>query len=146
MTFAKGLQLLTCLVVVTSPASAQETKPHAIDAALAACEKKQGASTRGEAECLSTAFESWEKDIATNYEALKKLVSANELAPLEAGQKSWSDYRDQEFDFINQLFKNKRGTMYVPIRINYRIEVLKARALELETYLHRIRRLQGSEN
>jgi len=146
VTFAKELQLLTCLVIVASPVWAQETKPHTIDSDLAACEKKQGASTRGEAECLSTAFESWEKDIATTYDALKKLVAANELAPLEAGQKNWSDYRDHEFDFINQLFKNKRGTMYVPIRINYRIEVLKARALELETYLHRIKRFQGSEN
>ena len=125
---------------------AQNPKAAAIDKALAVCEKKQGAYTRGEAECLSTALEAWEKDVADTYNEIRKLLSNDVFKSLEAGQRSWSEYRDQEFAFIGELFKNKRGTMFVPIRINYRIAIVKARALELETYAHRINRSQRSED
>ena len=71
------------------------------------------------------------------------LVTPNELKPLEAGQNSWEAYRDHEFGFLAAMLNQKRGTMYIPIRIEYRIEVLKARALELERYLYRLKRLKG---
>jgi uncharacterized protein YecT (DUF1311 family) len=98
------------------------------------------------AECLTAALESWERDVVDTYGALSKHVSDDELKSFAAGQKNWSEYRDREFDFINELFKNQRGTMYVPRRLSYRIEVVKARALELEKYLHEARRLKGLEN
>ena len=142
----KAVPIICALMAFSTMVCAQETSVHAIDKALALCEKKQGAFTRGEAECLTVSLESWEKDVADTYDALQKLVSDDELKSLAAGQKGWSDYRDREFDFINELFRNKRGTIYVPRRISYRIEVVKARALELEKYLHAVRRFKGLEN
>jgi len=66
---------------------AQESKQHRIDKALDQCEdKKHG--TMGEAECLSQAFESWEKDIADTYAAVKKLATPAELEHLNRGQQS----------------------------------------------------------
>lgn len=97
----------------------------------------------GQAECLSDAFESWEKDINDTYTALRRLATPTELESLEAGQHSWEEYRDHEFGFLAKMLNQKRGTMYIPIRIEYRIEILKARALELERYLGRLKRLKG---
>ena len=142
----KALPILCALIVFSTMVCAQDIRVHAIDKALAVCEKKQGAFTRGEAECLTVALESWERDVTDTYDALKKQVSDTELKSLAAGHKNWSEYRDREFEFINELFLNKRGTMYVPRRISYRIELVKARAVELETYLRAVRRLKGLEN
>ena len=41
------------------------------------------------------------------------------------------------------MLNQKRGTMYIPIRLEYRVAVLKARALELERYMARLKGLIG---
>lgn len=100
----------------------------------------------GQAECLSQAFDSWKRDIADTYAALRRLVTPAELESLEGGQHSWEAYRDQEFDFLNAMLLHKRGSLYIPIRIcKYRIEILKARALELERYMERLKRSDETE-
>ena len=140
----KTLLFFLMFTACSACAVAQESEQHPIDKALDQCEdKKQG--TMGEAECLSDAFTSWEKDIADTYGALKRLVTRAELQTLQAGQKSWEAYRNHEFAFIAAMLNQKRGTMYIPIRLEYRIAVLKARALELERYMGRLKRLNGTE-
>ena len=128
-----------CVFLLTASVFAQESKEHSIDKTLSRCEQKQGAYTRGEAECLSQAFDSWEKDITETYDALKAFLPPARLKSLEVGQTKWAEYRDEEFDLIGGIFP-QRGTLYVPLRIRYRIEVVKARALELERYLQRVKR------
>lgn len=99
----------------------------------------------GRAECLSRAFESWDKDIAETYATLRRSATPAELKPVEAGQLSWAAYKDHEFAFLDAMLMRKRGTLYVPMRIEYRIEILKARALELERYVERVKALKGDQ-
>lgn len=131
-------RLMSVVLAFAFSVSAQE-KPHPIDAALAACKKKRGASTRGEAECLTSALQAWQRDIDRSYAGLKKLLKGDELKASDADQRDWLNYQDQQFDAINQQLRNKRGTMWVAVRIQRRIDIVKPKALELESHLQTIR-------
>ena len=48
-------------------------------------------------------------------------------------------YRDAEFKLIDEMYKTKDGTMYIPMRAADRLEIIKTRALRLQAY----RDLQG---
>lgn len=47
----------------------------------------------------------------------------------------WIKYRDLEFKSIDSVYDTMEGTMYIPMRIATRLEVIKKRALELKDRL-----------
>jgi uncharacterized protein YecT (DUF1311 family) len=55
---------------------------------------------------------------------------------LKAAQLEWIKQRDLEFKFIDSVYDALQGTMYIPMRIAARMEVVKHRALELHEYLN----------
>jgi uncharacterized protein YecT (DUF1311 family) len=54
---------------------------------------------------------------------------------LRSEQKDWQKQRDAEFTNIADKYNKMRGTMYIPVRIKLRMEVLRKRALQLEKQL-----------
>lgn len=55
--------------------------------------------------------------------------------PLRSAQLEWIKYRDLDFKLIDSIYDGMQGTMYIPMRVEARLEVIKKRALELKGYL-----------
>lgn len=58
-------------------------------------------------------------------------------------QLEWIKYRDLDFKLIDTIYDTMQGTMYIPMRIDARMEVIKKRALQLKGYLELIQ--EGGE-
>jgi uncharacterized protein YecT (DUF1311 family) len=127
------LKLFLLLILVPSFAYAQDPKPHAIDKALDACIDKDP-STAGMVRCLDIAYQAWDRELNRNYLAAMKKLSPSAKQSLKAAQLQWIKYRDAEFKLIDDVYSTLEGTMYIPMRVGQRIEVIKQRALELATY------------
>jgi uncharacterized protein YecT (DUF1311 family) len=130
-------RLFVALLFVLSLANvsgAQEQAPHPIDKALEACIDKNG-STAGMVECTDKAYAAWDKELNKNYGELMRGLKPKQKELLRLAQLEWIKYRDLEFKLIDSIYDTLEGTMYIPMRIDARMEVIKKRALELKGYL-----------
>ena len=120
------LTLLLCLSPKRLLAQS-ETKIHPVDKKYEAC-RALDYSNLGERACLRQALEDWDK-------ALNKAYKSITFSPtLKASQLAWLAYRDKEFKHIENLF-NAEGSMYPNLILVYKIEIVKARVLQLERYV-----------
>lgn len=105
-----------------------------IDVDLKKCLGKDD-STANQRNCTISAQQSWDKELNKHYLALsKKLATSGKKELLEA-QRNWIAFRDSEFKLINQYyFEVKKGTLFQVMAENKRLEIIKARALQLEAY------------
>jgi uncharacterized protein YecT (DUF1311 family) len=115
-------------------AAAQEESKHPIDKALDACIDKNG-STAGMVECTDRAYKAWDKELNKNYVALMRALKPAQKEVLRTAQLEWIKNRDADFKLIDSIYDSLQGTMYIPMRIDARLEVVKKRALELQNYL-----------
>jgi uncharacterized protein YecT (DUF1311 family) len=112
----------------------QDQPPHPIDKALEACIDKNG-STAGMVQCTDTAYAAWDKELNKNYGELMRSLKPPQKEALRLAQLEWIRYRDLDFKLIDSLYDTMQGTMYIPMRIDARMEVVKKRALELKGFL-----------
>ncbi len=119
-------------------AYAEKTPEHPIDKAEEACIDKDG-STAGMTDCAEKAYVSWDRELNRNYNALSKKLSPRDREVLKAAQKKWLEYRDQEFKLIDTIYSQLQGTMYIPLRVEERIAIVKQRALKLGNHLELLR-------
>ncbi|HVF92167.1 MAG TPA: lysozyme inhibitor LprI family protein [Blastocatellia bacterium] len=115
-------------------AYAQEPGQHPIDRSLEACMEKDP-STAGMVECIGKAYESWDKELNRAYNELSRKLKPQARPALKAAQVEWIRYRDSEFKLIDTVYSGLEGTMYIPMRADNRMKIVKARALELNDYL-----------
>jgi uncharacterized protein YecT (DUF1311 family) len=115
-------------------AIAQEPTQHPIDKALEACIDKNG-STAGMVVCTDKAYAAWDKELNKSYGELMRTLKPSQKETLRLAQLEWIKYRDLDFKLIDSVYDTKQGTMYIPMRIDARMEVVKKRALELKGYL-----------
>jgi len=135
--FAVLILILTGLLYPLASASGsvyQEPAQHPIDQALDACIEKNG-STAGMVECTDKAYAAWDKELNKNYGELMRALKPAQKEVLRAAQLEWIKYRDMDFKFIDSVYDTMQGTMYIPMRIDARMEVVKKRALELKGFL-----------
>lgn len=134
---------LALLAVLLFPmmAAAQEEPAHAIDKALDACIDKNG-STAGMVECTDKAYVAWDKELNKQYGDLMRTLTPKQKEALRLTELEWIKYRDLEFKFIDSIYDTLDGTMYIPMRIAARMEVIKKRALELQ---HRLELIKDGE-
>ena len=125
------LTLIAVLLVATAT-SAQETT-HPIDKALEACIDKNG-STAGMVECTDKAYAAWDKELNKNYGELMRSLKPKQKEALRLAQLEWIKYRDLEFKLVDSIYDTLDGTMYIPMRSDSRMEVIRKRALELKGY------------
>ena len=109
-----------------------DTVEHPIDRQLERCLSAAHA-TMPRAECYTTAYKAWENDIAVSEKKLLK--KEKQKGAVAAAQKIWEKERDSRFKEIAGKYNTMRGTLYIPLRIKLRMEVLRARALDLERQL-----------
>ena len=135
--------VLTCLsypLATTSRVAQEQTHP--IDKALEACIDKNG-STAGMVECTDKAYVAWDKELNKNYGELMRALKPTQKESLRLAQLEWIKYRDLDFKLIDGLYDKMQGTMYIPMRIDARMEVVKKRTLELKGFLDLIQ--EGGE-
>jgi uncharacterized protein YecT (DUF1311 family) len=125
---------MASILFVTTLSIAQEQTQHPIDKALEACIDKNG-STAGMVECTDKAYAAWDKELNKNYGELMRTLKPPQKEALKSSELEWIKYRDLEFKFIDSIYDTMQGTMYIPMRIDARMEVIKKRALELKGFL-----------
>jgi uncharacterized protein YecT (DUF1311 family) len=125
--------VLTCLSYPMASV-AQEQAQHPIDKALEACIDKNG-STAGMVQCTDKAYAAWDRELNQNYGELMRTLKATQKESLRLAQLEWIKYRDLDFKLIDALYDTMQGTMYIPMRIDARMELVKKRALELKGFL-----------
>lgn len=127
--------LLLALATSTLCTFAQkETEKHPIDSALDNCMDKNP-STHGMIGCLDAAYKKWDAELNKNYKTLSANLKPDQKAALLAAQRKWIEYRDLEFKAQSAIYATMEGTMYQPMAVSDRVEVIKKRALDLKGYL-----------
>ena len=111
-----------------------ETEKHPIDIALDKCMDKNP-STQGMVGCLDEAYKKWDVELNKNYKSLNLKLNAKQKAALLTSQRKWIEYRDLEFKFQSELYATMEGTMYQPMAVDSRLQIVKKRALDLKSYL-----------
>ncbi len=124
------LLLLLSATVVCS----QESTPHPIDKAYEACTEKNP-TTGGLVECAETAFKKWDQELNKNYQTLLRKLKPAGKQILITSQRSWINYRDNEFKLIDSLYDELQGTMYIPMRYDEKMQFVKQRTLALAAHL-----------
>jgi uncharacterized protein YecT (DUF1311 family) len=130
----KEFCLITIVLSLLGIGYAQETPKHAIDKALDACLDKNQ-STAGMVECEDKAYDKWDKELNRLYGELMKKISPDAKATLKEAQVQWLKFRDAEFKLQDALYSKLEGTMYIPMRADSRMQLVKKRALELKSHL-----------
>ncbi|MBX3279957.1 MAG: DUF1311 domain-containing protein [Acidobacteria bacterium] len=133
---AAGLALITAglLFQEFATASAQKQTEHPIDRTLNACMEKN-TSTAGMSECLSKAYEMWDKELNRVYGELARRLDPAARQSLRDAQRQWLLHRDAEFKLIADVYSSFQGTMYIPMQADSRVQVVRKRTLELSDYL-----------
>lgn len=126
--------LLLLLVLLPSTASAQETRKHPIDAALDVCTEKEP-HTAGMVRCTDVAYKKWDQELNKNYQTLTRKLKPADKQLLKSAQLSWIAYRDNEFKLIDSIYDKIQGTMYIPMRIDEKMQIVKQRALALASHI-----------
>jgi len=127
-------KLLFFLLLIPVSIYCQETEKHPIDKFLDRCMEKDY-STHGMLNCLNEVFEKWDVELNKVYNELKDMLDESGKKKLKDSQLEWIKFRDKEFEFIDYLYSQKDGTMYLTMRVSDRVEVVRKRALELQSYI-----------
>ena len=103
-----------------------------IDKQLGAC-IDENPTTMGSINCIDTATAQWDKILNKYYGLLKSKLSAEGKQSLLDAQREWIKMRDKEFALIDQIYNVETGggTMYIPMAMSAKKEIVKARALAL---------------
>jgi hypothetical protein len=64
-----------------------------------------------------------------------QILPVNFRVDFDHSQRKCEEYADAQQDFSNEPFSHSNGTMYIPIRVNNHLEVLRERVLLLEAFL-----------
>lgn len=121
-------------IMVTSnelPSIANDVNP--IDNNLDVCLGRDS-STAGMIRCLDQAYRAWDGEMNRVYNALMGKLRPEDQNMLRTLQRQWVNMRDAEHNWINAYFP-KDSPKWVPIRMSHRVELIKARTLQLKGYL-----------
>ena len=112
---------------------AQEVDPHPIDLHYAACLAKD-TSTENVYICAFEAYAAWDKEVDKQLKRLlRNLKTDKDRNSVKHSQEVWTSYRDNEFKTYDLAF-NRPGRNWVLMRANCRVDIVKARALQLLSY------------
>ena len=123
--------LLSVFMIAGSFFNSPDSVIHPIDARMNNCLGHSHA-TMPRATCYNKAYLAWEDDIKITCNKLLKKADPQRRKKLADEQSAWEKQRDLEFKKIADKYNSMRGTGYIPVRIELRMEILRKRALELE--------------
>lgn len=126
-----SLALFSFLVVTPASHAAQ----HRIDRSLAQCINTNSA-TAGMVNCTNQAASLWDKELNSKYTILMSGLDQGSKDALRNFQRQWIAFRDAELKVMDAMYKGMNGSMYLPMRAADRLEIVKARVLQLESYIN----------
>jgi uncharacterized protein YecT (DUF1311 family) len=123
---------LVAIALVLTPFSAGADSLH-IDRHLDSCIAADS-TTAGMANCTHGAYQLWDQELNDTYMILMSSFTPAKKQSLRTSQRQWMVFRDAEFKAIDEMYKDKDGTMYIPMRALDRMEVVRSRVLQLQGY------------
>ncbi len=109
---------------------------HPIDVAFEKClQDENNYTTTGMVNCTQEAYDAWDTELNSVYKKLMMKLPKNEKAALKKAQVEWIKFRNLEFENIDSIYNLLSGTMYIPMRLNEKMDLVKRRALQLGGYL-----------
>ncbi len=131
----KSLLFAALLFASAGRAHAQtEVRKHPIDVALDTCVSKNP-STQGTNQCFYEAGRQWDAELNRAYRKLITLLNPVQKKALLTSQRLWLQHRDAEAAFQRQFYGAMQGTMYSTFAASDHMEVVRKRAMLLNTYL-----------
>jgi uncharacterized protein YecT (DUF1311 family) len=122
------------LLLFSFQCQAQVKNTNPIDVDYQHCLAKD-TSTVNICNCAFVAYGKWNKEMDNSYKKLlKTLKKENEKAVLKQSQTAWLAYRDAEFKSHDYIF-NIPGNKWCSLRQDGRIDIVKARVMQLQDYL-----------
>jgi uncharacterized protein YecT (DUF1311 family) len=127
--------LFVFLLFLSAAKISAQVKEHPIDKQLRRClDSSQNYTTSGMIGCEYQAYEDWDKELNRNYKLLMTALDADGKAKLKEAQISWLAFRESNFSFIKDIYGKKQGTMWRPVEVDEKVEIVKGRAIELKKY------------
>ena len=118
---------------------AQTAKEDRIDAEYHKCLLKD-TSYATLCNCSFEAFGKWDKEMDKTYKKLlNTLKKDKDKTALKQSQKAWLAYKDAEFNNYNNMF-NQPGNKWSILRQDGRVEIVRARTLQLRNYLEALKK------
>ena len=130
--------MLPLLLLAAQPCIGQTKGQSDIDEEYKACLAKDttNATICG---CAYTAYGKWDGEMNSVYKKLyKSLKRDKDRLSLKQAQTAWMAFRDAQFKSYDIMF-NLPGGKYCTVRQDGRIDIVRARALQLQSYLQDIR-------
>jgi uncharacterized protein YecT (DUF1311 family) len=84
--------------------------------------------------CTEEAMEMWDVELNKYYKLLIGILDENSKNELKYAETMWIKYRDSEFRNINNIYAKMEGTMYIPMYVYAKMNIVKERALKLKDY------------
>ena len=85
--------------------------------------------------CTEIAYKKWDQELNKNYRTLMARLKPAGKQLLKSAQLSWITYRDNEFKLIDSIYDGIQGTMYIPMRVDEKMQIVKQRALALASHV-----------
>ena len=123
-----------CLLVIPASVWAQEQTAHPLDKQLEVCVEKDP-STAGMVSCIDVALKKWDQQLNKNYQTLMGKLNPAGKQTLKTAQLDWIKYRDAEFKVLDTIYATLQGTMYIPMHLDQKMQIVRHRALALAGYL-----------
>ncbi len=130
----RSVLFLVLVLLFPGRSFSQSQKKHPIDKALETCIDKDS-STAGMTRCADKALEMWDKELNRAYNELSAKLDPKGKQSLKAAQMDWIKYRDSEYGLIDLVYSGLQGTMYIPMRIEARTDIVRKRAVALKDYI-----------
>src|SRR5687767_10220541 len=88
-------------------------------------------STADTAQAYRRGLKLWDTELNRCYGELKKRLKPAGFAALQAAQRQWIAYRDEQLKYITAFYQSFQGTMYIPMSVEASMQVTRERALQL---------------
>jgi uncharacterized protein YecT (DUF1311 family) len=88
-------------------------------------------STAGMVACADRLYRQWDSVMNHYYQKLMKTMNVSQKKALKEAQLSWLQYRNKQFGLISSVFKTMQGTMWIPVQVYQRTDIVKDRAKAL---------------
>lgn len=115
-----------------------DVKKHPIDVWMDEC-LESNQSTAGMVNCADEAYKKWDVELNKVYKELLSLLDTDSQKKLKESQKAWIKFRDEEFKLLASFYEKKEGTMYIPMQLFDKVEIIKNRVQELNGHLQVIK-------
>ncbi|HOT28415.1 MAG TPA: DUF1311 domain-containing protein [Candidatus Ozemobacteraceae bacterium] len=110
--------------------TADTRQAHPIDREIYALLEKDP-STAGQMQAFERGIELWDAELNRAYKTLSAKLGEEDRKALKDAQRAWIAFRDAEFRRTDRLYGGKDGSMFIPMSVAARMELVRARALEL---------------